>query len=152
MKARPGIVVTLVAAASVSAYSLCLAGAPNKAGAKFTLTKAEKMVRQIMSDAHREKRSFTQSEAKKLVEIASRPVHEAHEAAVALLTLGTPEQQLKAREQAFRIALTKTNNQRLYAILSLYYAKDLRWKTIAQSIPESDSGYECTVALLNDCN
>lgn len=152
MKFRSGLALCLITAISICGYSISFANSPERELTRYTLNKTEKFVRQLTSDVHREKRTFTQTEAEKLFRIAGTARHEATEASVALLSLGTPDQKTQALAQAYQIASTRTEAQRLYALLSLSYAKDSRWKSIAQSIPESDSGYECATALLNSCD
>lgn len=148
MKPRFGFRFAAVGAVLICAYAVSLAAKPPTMPGKQALNKTEQYVRQLMSDVYREKRTLSGIEAEKLFKFASQPRHEAHEAAVVLLTFGTREQKATAREQAFQIASTQTELQRLCAVMSLSYAKDDRWKAIAESIPESDSGYQFAQALL----
>lgn len=152
MKFGTPICIALVAAISVSGYSISLARTPERCYQKIPLNKTERLVRQLMSDVHREKRTLTQSEAEKLFQIARQARHEANEATVVLLTFGTMEQKEHAKELAFQIGSSSTEAQRVYALLSMKYAKDARWKSIAQAIPPSDSGFELAQALLNQAD
>ena len=148
MKSTVGMAIALVAAVSLSGYSVSIANDPAKTFARYSPTKTETFVRQLMSDVHREKRRVTDEEFQKLLKIANQPRHESLEALDVIRFFGTREQKAQGTELAFNLASNKTDLHRFSGLYTLQIQGDPRWRSIARSVSESDSCYEYAQALL----
>jgi hypothetical protein len=148
MKSTVGVAIALVTAVAFSGYSVSIANAPAKTFARYSPTKTETFVRQLMSDVHREKRKVTDDEFQKLLKIANQPRHESLQALDVIRFFGTARQRAKATEVAFNLASTKTDIHRFSGLYTLQIQGDPRWQAVARSVPESDSCYEYAQALL----